>query len=298
MVDDPDPSPAEPPPTGVPTPPPPPAEPATPATIEAPPPSGFFEYEGDRRDDTFNLKPRDDRTTQIPEEQRKIHDEVYAARNVLMLLRENGVFGPSATYSAGGVYKEFIDRVVQAGWAGCVARKADLLLAAAALEQIRGDVVRREGRPLVYRYLALLAAWVSGGLAVGLIALVFAKYVSPRIAPYAFVLIGAMVGTWLSVAARRREVAFESIQDFLRLHYEPFIRVLYVALLAQVVALLVEFKFVNLTIGSADLSTFTTSPGLALVLGLIAGIGERTVSVQVIQKVEKALAPGGAEVKR
>jgi hypothetical protein len=137
MADDLDPSPAEAPATGVPNPPPPPAEPATPATIAAPPPSGFFEYAGDRRDDTFNLKSRDDRTTQIPEEQRKIHDDVYAARNVLMLLRENGVFGPGATYSAGGVYKEFIDRVVQAGWAGCVARKADLLLAASALGQIR-----------------------------------------------------------------------------------------------------------------------------------------------------------------
>src|SRR5271166_1272360 len=45
------------------------------------PVKGLFEFEDNKKDDQFNLKPRDDRSVSIPDDQRKISIEVYEARN-------------------------------------------------------------------------------------------------------------------------------------------------------------------------------------------------------------------------
>jgi len=158
--------------------------------------------------------------------------------------------------------------------------------------------LRRIGRPVIYRYLLYFAAWAAGGMAVAGLFLVLAKCVRPDLMPFGWIVVGAMAGAWFFTAARRREVSFEGVQDFLDVRYEPFIRLVFVGLLAVLAALLLKLDVLSLTIGSANLSKFATDPTLAFVLGLIAGIGERTLSVQVVERVRKVLAPGEAQPDR
>jgi hypothetical protein len=114
--------------------------------------AGVFEFENNDESENFNLRPRADRTAPIPDERRKVSHGIYEARNILKLLKEQG-----AVRKENGAYNEFIRRVIQAAHAGCIGPHAEPKLAEAALEQIRADVVRRKGRPLVYRYLACFA---------------------------------------------------------------------------------------------------------------------------------------------
>ncbi|HET7877057.1 MAG TPA: hypothetical protein VFN71_16155 [Methylomirabilota bacterium] len=237
--------------------------------------------------DNFNLRPLD-LPDPIPEDQRKLSHDVYEARNILKLLKEQRAFQHDAA-----AYNEFINRVLQAATVGCVARHVDTRLAAEALEQIRADVVRRKGRTITYRYLSALAGWALAGVAVGLL-LVFAERFFPGLTGYGWVIMGSMGGAWISVAVTRRDISFEGTQDFLDFRYEPFIRVLFVGCLTSVLALFLQLKILSLAIGGVDLAAFPDHIGWALVLGVIAGIGEKALSVQVIERARKVLAPASA----
>jgi hypothetical protein len=246
-----------------------------------------FEFEDNDRTDNFNLKPRDNRTGLIPEDQRKINHEVYEARNILKLLKQQRAFRRN------DAYKEFIDRLLQAAMVGCVARHVDTKLAGEALEQIRADVVRRNGRPIMYRYLMYLAAWALGGVVIGWCVVAGSK-AWPGLAGYGWIIIGSMVGAWISVAAGRWEISFDGIQDFLDVRFEPFIRMLFVGLLTSVFGLFLQLKLIPLKIVEFDLSTFAVDPTWALLIGVIAGIGEKGLSVQVVERARKVLAPGSS----
>jgi len=121
-----------------------------------------FEYANDDMSEKFNLRPRANFKGAIPEDQRKITQAVYEARNVLTLLKDDKAISDAH-------FKEFIERTTQAGFAGCVAENVDPRLAGEALEQIRADIIRRAATPLVYRYLRALALWAGIGGVVGLV---------------------------------------------------------------------------------------------------------------------------------
>ena len=103
-----------------------------------------------------------------------------------------------------------------------------------------------------------------------------------------------MVGAWLSLAATRREISSEDISSFVDYRFEPFIRMLFVASLAAIVALFLQTNVLSIEVGSIKLSQFagTGNTALALLLGVITGISEKAVSVRVIESARKVFAPG------
>jgi hypothetical protein len=262
------------------------ADPAAAAACTEP----AFEFENNDETENFNLRHRDDLRSPVPEAQRKISYDVYEARNVLKLLKEEKRFRTPETYN------EFMRRVIQAGRAGCVAPYVDTNLASGALEQIRADIVRRVGTPLVYRYLLFLAGWALGGAVLGLIIVIIGHWALPAIEGYGWVLFGAMFGAWFSVAASRWQMAFETIPNYLDVYCEPLVRMLFVAIGAGAFALFLNLSVLTIKIGNTDFAGFTdpNSVGVAILLGFISGIGERALSVQLIERVQKVLNPSAS----
>ncbi len=261
------------------------------ATGRPPPPAsgapvvkGAFELE--RSDDEFNLKPRDDRSGPVPDDQRKISGEVYEIRNILKLLREQGKFKKDSE-----AYDEFIKRILQAAYVGCVSPNVDTTLATVALEQIRADVVRRKGRRIIYDYLMFLGLWVLAGIGAGA-AIAVASEFWTGLAGYGWLIIGSMVGAWLSVAAGRREVSFDGIPDFLNYGHEPLIRMVFVGVLAAGFGLFLMLGIVSVTVAQFDFAEFPKNIRWALAIGAVAGIGERALSVQLIARARNVLGPG------
>jgi hypothetical protein len=235
-------------------------------------------------DENFNLRPRTGFNGTIPEDQRKVSQDVYEARNVLKLLQDDQAITDA-------LFKEFIARDTQAGFAGCVANNVDTTLAAEALVQIRADIVRRVGTPLVYRYLGRLALYAAAGGVVGLAFAIFAANFCPSLKGYGGVLIGAMAGAWFSVAASRWQVAFDTIPDYLDIEREPVIRMLFVALVAAAFALFLHLGIITVKIGDLDFKSFTGSIKVALLLGFVAGISQRALSVQLMERAQKFISP-------
>jgi hypothetical protein len=73
-------------------------------------------------------------------------------------------------------------------------------------------------------------------------------------------------------------------------------RMLFVGLLTSVFALFLQLKLIPLKIGDFDLWTFANDGNRtwALLIGVIAGIGEKGLSVQVVERARKVLAPGSS----
>jgi len=234
--------------------------------------------------DDFNLRPLS--ITDIPEEQRRIQHEVYEARNILKLLREQNVFREDASYS------EFISRVKQAARVGCVGQHVDTRMASDALEQIRSDIVMRKGRAIAYRYLFGSAKTALAGMAVAALVVLAAKYFLPGLKGYGWVLMGAMAGAWISSAATGREISFAGIREFLDYGHALLIRMLFVGALASVLALFLQLGLISLKIGTVDLAGFSKELTVALALGVIAGFSEKTLSVQVIDRARRVLSTG------
>jgi hypothetical protein len=111
---------------------------------------------------------------------------------------------------------------------------------------------------------------------------------------YGWVIMGAMAGAWLSVAAGRREVSFDGIPDFLNYGYEPIIRMVFVAVLSSTFALFLKLKVLEVAIAGTKLENFAEpgNIGWALAVGLVAGIGERALSVQLVARAQNVLSPG------
>jgi hypothetical protein len=254
-----------------------------------------FELENNIRTEKFNLRPLPSLRSPIPEDQRQVAQDVYEVRNVLKLLKGDCSFVKQDGFG------EFLERLLQAAHVGCVAPYVHTVLATSAIEQIRDDIVRRVGRPLVYWYLAVLAAWALAGLAVGIgatyvlgrvIVAISGRPVWPAVIGLDWVFLGAMIGTWFSVAASRWQIAFETIPDYLDYKFEPAVRILFVIVGAAIFALFLHLNLLTIKIGDVDFAHFDNFISTALLVGFVAGIGERVLSVQLIGRAKSPLAPG------
>ena len=259
--------------------------------------AGAFEIVSDLQDEEFDLRPAPNHRHPIPTDQVKLSQQVYETKNILKLLQENDWFGPSPP--TGGAYREFINRVKETAKVGCIGAAVETDLAIDAIEQIRADILRRVGRRLAFRYLAYLALWGLGGALIGLVVAGLGHAATEplykTLGHYGWVIVGAMAGAWFGVAVRRWGIVFAEIPDYLNVTTEPIIRLLFVAVVAALLALFLDLQILNIKLGSVDLAGFAGAPGrrvqIALLLGFIAGMSERAVSKQLINQVEKVL-PG------
>jgi hypothetical protein len=241
--------------------------------------SGAFEIEDDTLDE-FHIKLRE-REDPVPEDQRELHFQVYATVGVLKLLRDYGMFGKDKARHH--LIEEFRKRIVQVATVGLTGKNVQREVAVGALDQVRKELVNRWGRRVVYKYLTRLAGCAALGIVAGAL-LETVSQRAPALAGYGLVLIGAMVGAWLSVASSRTSVTFDALPDFLGVRAEPAIRMGFAGLLALVVALFLQIGVMNITLGSVSLATFHEARLVALLLGLVSGIGEKALSPRVIAR--------------
>lgn len=262
---------------------------------------GAFVIQGDGLDD-YDIQPRGDLDARIPEEQRELQKGIYRTRGILKHLEEQGVFRreglrkrferrlstvtgkpvkPPDQQKMLGEFKERLRQIAETGLTGDVARVQH---AADAHEDLQRELLLRKGNAVKYHYLAILAGWAAVGLALGW--LLHALGQTGRVLwdeAYGLLVMGAVVGAWLSVAATRWSVAFEDLPDLLDSRVEPFVRMLFVVVLALALGVALRAGLLTMKLGDATLNGFVDSPRLAVLLGLVTGIGERALATRFIE---------------
>ncbi len=255
---------------------------------------GAFEIQ-ELQHEEFDLRPRPGHQHPIPADQVKLSQEVYETKNILKLLQENEWFGKPP--QQGTAYREFINRIKEAARVGCTADDIETAVGTEAIAQIRADILRRVGRPLAFRYLRFLALWALGGAVIGLLMAAWGQSASQplfqRLGHYGWVIVGAMAGAWFGVAVRRWGIVFAEIPDYLSVKSEPFVRMLFVAIVASVLALFLDLGVLSIKLGPVDLAGFVSPAGrrvqIALLLGFVAGMSERAVSKKLMDQFGKVI---------
>lgn len=269
---------------------------------------GAFEVR-DLGPDDFNIQPRPGLTQPIPSDQRELQKEIYRTHGTLKLLAEQGVFEKRTKLprwrlpwkrrkpadGAGGagapeaaeqceqdrMLKEFRTRLRQIAATGLEGTFVQLEQAVEAHEDLRRELLLRTGNTVKYHYLVILAFWAAVGLLAGLA--VYTLSPSTEAKGYGLLVVGAVVGAWLSVASTRWSVAFEDLPDFLDSRVEPAVRILFVVVLAFAVGVALQAKLLQIMLGGVDLATFVGSAPVALLLGLVTGVSERALATRFIE---------------
>src|SRR5262249_7743977 len=141
----------------------------------------------------------------------------------------------------------------------------------------------------------------------GLYAIVFAipaitfylvcRYGFPNTILYRFrefvsMLVGCLLGTWLSFSIRRVTLGFWDLAHLEEDRLDPGIRLLFVAGLTIVVGLLFSTKAVIVTIGGFN-TAFLNSGTFAVLIGCLCGLGEQGLSTAVARRASEFIASLG-----
>lgn len=78
----------------------------------------------------------------------------------------------------------------------------------------------------------------------------------------------------------------------------PFIRLLFVCVLTFVLVLLLQLKLLTTAIANINFTELATKPMIAIFVGLIAGIGEKAVTVQVVERIRGIVVRGSITSSR
>jgi hypothetical protein len=239
---------------------------------------GAFVIEGQGSDD-YNIKPDPDLKQPIPPDQRELQQEIYRTRGTLKLLAEQGVFRKAPEQD--GMLQEFKIRLRQIAETGLVGDFVQMEQAVEAHEDLRRELLTRKGNAVKYHYLAILASWTAAGLVLGTAIYALVPWAGVR--NYGLLVIGAVVGAWLSVAATRWSVAFEDLSNFLDSKVEPAVRMLFVVVLAFAIGVALQTELLKITLGEVELKSFESSVPVALLLGLVSGVSERALATRFIE---------------
>ncbi|MEL7447142.1 MAG: hypothetical protein AAGK02_15250, partial [Pseudomonadota bacterium] len=163
-------------------------------------------------------------------------------------------------------------------------------VARAALERVVDDLIASEGPRVKNAYLKRLGVWAAIFVAVftGLF-LVMAHAGRGEIwdkigvdthvaASFMVIWIGTSIGVWLSYGIRKVVFKLRDLTQAEEDMVEPAMRLMFAGLLGSLLAMFLMLEFVDVTVGSVSLSSFSQdvpiAETMALVLGLVMGINE------------------------
>lgn len=178
-----------------------------------------------------------------------------------------------------------------------------------ALDTFQNDVLMRESGRVKNAYVVKLGRWAAlfGVAFFGAYLLSLAPSVSKAIEDKTFflMLLGSMLGTWLSFSIRKPTLSFDELATVEKDLLEPQVRLLFVAGLTVVVALILATGMVVVTIGGFK-TTFLVSQAVggdfnagmaamrALLIGCFCGIGEQLLPEVVGRRANAFVGALGA----
>lgn len=169
-----------------------------------------------------------------------------------------------------------------------------------ALAGLQDEVVTREAGAVKNSYLRRL------GYAAILLALVACMiYLYPFAAKppllaeaqkFMPLILGALLGTWLSFSLRRPVLAFADLAHLEEDRLDPSIRLLFVVGLTVIIGLLLSTEAIDITIGKLKTASSLTNGSVAFLVGCLCGIGEKGLSSAVSRRASDFVASLGGAV--
>jgi hypothetical protein len=159
------------------------------------------------------------------------------------------------------------------------------LLGSMALATLKDEIVTRESGRVKNAYIRRLGLWSASFTVIFVVLYLTAgpEHVPDWIAKkrgFFILILGSFIGTWLSFSIRKVALTFSDLSVAESDQLDPPIRLIFVAGLTLVIGLMFATELASITIGKFH-TTFLTSGGAALVIGLFCGISEQSLSTTV-----------------
>ena len=226
-------------------------------------------------------------TDPIPKEQKELYVEAESACNIIK----------SLVNTDKEIKKKYFKKLLSLCQVGLSAQPAQTDTAKLALIKLKEEVVLVEGKRIKNYYMKILGL---DAIIIGLLASIvlgicfyFSKWTW---CPSTLCIIwGSLAGTWVSFGARKFEIQFEDLAALEKDKMSPFIRLIYIAVAALIFALLMNVGLVDIKIGNVDTSMAFTDVKPALVIGILCGLVESKIGIQVYNKAIFLLMQNGSE---
>jgi hypothetical protein len=241
----------------------------------------------------------------LPDDYSKLVVEIDRCLTVLRIIF------PEENISLLGRYQQYFDELKN------IARLSlgqdQVLLGNLEIQAFQDNVIMREGSRIKNKYIKDLGLWalIFGAMAFAAYLVAETQYLSSIIRDRTFFLmiLGSMLGTWLSFAIRKPTLSFTELAVIEQDRLEPHFRLLFVAGLTIVVGLLFGTGMVSVKIGGFETDFLPRNPALttavagaaamrAILIGCLCGIGEQLLPRAVGQRAATFLSAIGGGVER
>jgi hypothetical protein len=186
-------------------------------------------------------------------------------------------------------YNIYFNQLLSLAQAGLVGEQANPEVARRALLSLQNEVLSKQGGIIKNRYMQKLgiAAAIFGG--VSLILGLFLKYciMCEISSNFLFLWTGCMVGVWLSFGIRKTILTFENLHILEEDRMEPIIRLIFAGLLTVTIGLLFALKIISVKIGSVNSEDLISNSLLALLIGILCGVVEKTLAIKVKKQADQ-----------
>ena len=217
----------------------------------------------------------------IPKDQQELYVKAESACNIIKALENTDK----------QTKKKYFDKLLSLSQVGLVANPAQTETAEFALMKLKDEIVLVEGKRIKNHYMKYLGidALIIGAIASVVLGICF--YFTRWIGCISVlcIIIGALTGTWVSFGARKFEIEFEDLASLEKDKMTPVIRLIYIAVASLIFARLMSVGLIDVKIGNVDISKAFTDIKPALVIGVLCGLVESKIGIQVYNKAVSLL---------
>ena len=246
---------------------------------------GYFcvcENPNEKFDISFQL--RENVEDDIPEEQQELYINAEKTCNIIKSLENTDE----------DIKKKYFDKLLSLSQVGLVPEYAQTKASKLALEKLQEEIVLVEGKKIKNSYMKtlavnalILAAIVSVGVKL------IDVYLHFTIAWNVWaVIMGALLGTWVSFGARKFEICFDDLASLEKDKMNPWIRLIYISVASVIFVLFMNAGIVEIKIGDIDTTTAFESLNTAFIIGLVCGLVESKIGVNVYEKAVGLIGEG------
>jgi hypothetical protein len=235
-------------------------------------PGAFRVYQepNDARDIRFEVCLGSDGN--IPQEQLELRDQCHAALTVVRIICPDEKR-----------FREYFDHLLGLAQAGLVGDTANPELAMRALEELKQDITAREAGRIKNAYMKKLGFWAAIGVVMLAATWGLLRWIGVGVWPknLAVFEIGTMLGVWLSFGTRKPTLKFEELHILEDDRLEPVVRIAFAGILAATLALIFYLHVVDVKLGALSTERIADNPWVALLIGILSGVGEKALSTNV-----------------
>lgn len=213
----------------------------------------------------------------IPEEQNKLYCEVERTTSIIKSLKFTNKIKKD----------EYFEKLVTLTQIGLTGPAAQPELAINSLYLLQEDVVNCESGRIKNKYMIDLGKYGLILIGISFFLLLILNYFNidiGEINKYIYTFCGSVIGAWISFGARKIELKFEELAFIEKDKLNPIIRLIFVGVSSMILLLFIDSEIVKFQIGNITNKQIVTSIKLQVLLGVIAGLIEYKLAINLFNK--------------